>query len=134
VADRSVELFTAIYATLAADAGLTALIGPGSVYDHVTPGAVLPYVVIGDETATDYGAALVDGQEHTITIHTWSETPSSLQVKLIQAAIRNALHERVLALAAGNCVNLRQEFKETLRDPDGITHHGVQRFRAVTQN
>lgn len=133
MADRSVELFAAIYATLATNAGLIALIGSGRVWDHVKPGAPLPYVVIGDETALDYGSSLSDAQEHTLTVHTWSDAPSSLQVKQMQAAVRAALHERPLTLTAGTCTQIRQEFKETLRDPDGITHHGVQRFRAVTE-
>ena len=30
-------------------------------------------------------------------------------------------------------VNLRFEFAEAARDPDGITYHGVIRFRAVTE-
>lgn len=133
MADRSVELFAAIYAQLANNAALTALIGSGRVWDHVKPGAALPYVVIGDETAVDYGTSLTDAQEHTITVHTWSEAPTSLQVKRMQAAVRAALHERPLTLSAGTCAQIRQEFKETMRDPDGITHHGVQRFRAVTE-
>lgn len=135
MADRSVALFAAIYATLASNAPLTALLGgTGRVHDHVAPGAPLPYVVIGDETAIDAGSTLSDAQDHTITIHTWSEAPSSLEVKRLQGAVRDALHEASLVLSAGRCTQIRQEFKETLRDPDGITHHGVQRFRAYTED
>ncbi len=132
MADRSVELFSAIYAKLSGDGALTALIGDGHVYDHVAAGALPPYVVIGDETATDYASALVDAQEHTITLHAWSEKPTTLEVKRIMAAVRAALHEQALTLSAGSCVQIRQEFKETSRDPDGYSHHGVMRFRAVT--
>ncbi len=133
MADRSVELFAAIFAQLSASPAVTSLIGAGRIHDHVPAGAPLPYVVIGDETAADDGSSLTDGQEHTITVHTWSEAPTSLEVKRLQAAVRTALHEVALTLSAGRCVQIRQEFKETLRDPDGITHHGVQRFRAVTE-
>lgn len=142
MADRSIELFTAIYAALDASAPLAALIGAGRVFD--TPPAansalsdnqlVPPYVVIGDETANDYGSSAGDAQEHTITIHSWTEKPSTLHVKRIMAAVRNALHEQSLSLSGGNLVYLRQEFKETFRDPDGVSQHGVQRFRALTEN
>lgn len=139
MADRSVELFTAIYTALSGNAPLTALIGVGRVYDtppaQVSDGQLVPpYVVIGDETANDYGSRGGDAQEHTITIHTWTETPTTLLVKRIMAAVRNAMHEQSLALGGGNLVYLRQEFKETFRDPDGVSQHGVQRFRALTEN
>jgi Protein of unknown function (DUF3168) len=133
MADHSVDLFTAIYATLAADVPLQALLGTGErIWDHVKPGAKPPYVVLGEETATDYASTLVDAQEHTITIHAWSEKPSTLEVKRIMAAVRDALHERKLVMWSGTCVQMRMEFKEAFRDPDGISHHGVMRFRAVT--
>ena len=132
MADRSVELFSAIYAALRDDATLTALIGAGRVFDNVPAGTSPPYINIGDETATDLGSSLTDGQEHTITIHVWSEQPSSLEVKRIMAAIRDVLHERPPTLSAGTCSLLRQDFKDTLRDPDGFSHHGVLRFRANT--
>lgn len=134
MADRSIELQAGIYAALAGDAALVALIGPDRVWDHVKPGAPVPYVAIGDGTAVDAGGTGVDAQEHTLTIHCWSERPSSLEARRIIAAIRAALHERPPTLSAGRCANLRCEYHETLREPDGITHHGVMRFRAVTQD
>jgi Protein of unknown function (DUF3168) len=134
MADRSVELFTAIYSALSGNAPLTALIGSSRVFDTPPPGQLPPYVVIGDETANDFGSSAGDAQEHTVTIHTWSEKPSTLQCKQIMSAIRVALHDVDLVLGGGSLVNLRQEFKETFRDPDGVTHHGVQRFRALTEN
>lgn len=134
MADRSVELYSALYATLAGHAPLTALIGAGHVYDIVPAGAPCPYVVIGDETAIDRGASQVDAQEHTVTVHVWSEAASTLPCKRIQAAVRAALHEQVLALSAGTLCLLRCEFKETMRDPDGVSVHGVLRFRAVTNS
>jgi hypothetical protein len=134
MADRTVELQAGLFAALGSDADLTALIGAGRIHDHVKPGAPLPYVVIGDGTAVDAGGIEVDAQEHTLTIHCWSETPSTLQVKRMVAAVRAALHDRPPVLEAGRCTNLRCEYHETIRDPDGITHHGVMRFRAATQD
>lgn len=133
MADRSLELAAAVYATLAGNAALTAVLGgTGRIHDHVQPGSPLPYVTIGDGQAADYGGSDVDAQEHTLTIDCWSETPSSLELRRIMAAVRAALHDADLTLSAGRCANIRQESSQTLRDPDGITHHGVLRFRAVT--
>ncbi len=40
---------------------------------------------------------------------------------------------RRLTLAGHRLVNLRQEFAEHRREPDGETIHGIARFRAVTE-
>lgn len=129
----SVALFSAIYSALSSDAALTAALGgAGRIYDTPPEAAAVPYVVIGEETATDYSSSLTDAEEHTVTIHVWTEARSSLPNKTIQGLVRGALHEQGLALSAGTLCNLRCEFRETLRDPDGLSWHGVLRFRAVT--
>lgn len=131
MASRSVELFSALYSTLSTDAPLTALIDIGQVFDYPLTGAQPPYVVIGDETAINDGSDLVDAQEHTITIHVWSEQQSTLEAKRIIQAVRNALHMQRPTMSAGRIVNLRNEHQEIMRDPDGVSIHGVMRFRAV---
>ena len=134
MADRSVELFAALRTALAGDATLTTVLGGSSrVHSAMAPaGAPPPYVVIGDETAADYGASDGDSQEHTVTMHVWTEEPGKLKCLQAMSAVRAALHDVALALSGGLLVNLRCEFKETFRDPDGVSQHGVMRFRAVT--
>ena len=135
MADRSIELQAAIYAALTAHAGLTAELGTSaSVYDNAPASAATPYVVIGDETATDYASALVDALEHTIMVHSFTEDQSRLSCLRLQKQIRDALHEAALTLSAGVCVQIRQEMRQTMRDPDCMSWHGVQRFRAVTNS
>ena len=139
MADRSIELFSAIYAALNGDPQLTALIGAGRVFNGVKDGQFPPYVDIGDDTASDDSSSLVDAQEHTITLHVWTEQPvAGLSAKglcmSVMACVRAVLHDADLVLSAGVLVNLRQEFRETMRDPDGVSWHGVQRFRAVTNS
>lgn len=139
MADRTQELAAALYTQLSGHAPLTALIGAGKVFNGVKDGTPLPYVDIGEETATDYGAVSIDAQEHTQTVHVWTEQPlnggsARLQCLQIVAAVRAALHEQVLSLSSGTLCNLRCEYRETLRDPDGVSWHGVLRFRAVTNS
>ncbi len=139
MADRSAEMFAAIYTALNGDTALIALVGSGQVFNGVKAGTAAPYIDIGDDTGNDYGSSVIDAQEHTITIHSYTEQPvASMSARLalfaIMARIRAVLHEASLTLSAGALVNLRQEFRETLRDPDGVSWHGVQRFRAVTNS
>ena len=48
-------------------------------------------------------------------------------------AVRTALHDQPLTLTGHRLINLRHEFSEARRDPDGETIHGIARFRAVTE-
>ena len=45
----------------------------------------------------------------------------------------DALDRQALSLTGHNLVLLRFEFSQAMLDPDGLTRHGVQRFRALTQ-
>src|ERR1051325_9629155 len=128
MADRSAELHAALYTALAGSAALTALISAGAVLSGVRDGTKPPYVDIAEATATDYSGDLVDAQEHTITVHAWTEQPVSggTAKKLcldVVAAVRAALHMASLVLSAGTLCNLRCEMTEMLRDPDGISWH-----------
>ena len=51
--------------------------------------------------------------------------------KNIMDRIHDLLHDSNLSVTGFNLVNLRFEFSDILRDPDGITRHGVMRFRAI---
>jgi hypothetical protein len=46
--------------------------------------------------------------------------------------IHDLLHDVSLAVSGVNLINLRFEYSDIMRDPDGITRHGVMRFRAIT--
>lgn len=138
MADRTYEMLVAIVAALAADSSVLAIVGAdatGAKVYSASPGEVTaPYVVVGDVTSLDYPMSAMDGQEHTVTVHCWTEQESKAQVLRLMAAVRAALHDRPPRMSAGDFVNLRCEFGQTLADPDGRSMHGVLRFRAVTHN
>lgn len=101
------------------------------VYDDVPEGVSYPYVVIGEETATNFGTKTVDAVEHTITIHCWSQYRGRREIKEIMESTYQILHDADITVSGASLVNLRQEFATTLAENDGITRHGVMRFRAV---
>jgi hypothetical protein len=41
------------------------------------------------------------------------------------------LHESSLSVSGASLVNLRFEFSDVIKENDGLTSHGLQRFRAV---
>ena len=123
-------LQTTIYSTLSNDNTLTNTLGAG-VFDEVVENAAYPFVALGEETAIDYSTKDLNGGEFTINIHVWSQYKGAKQTKEIMDRIHDLLHDSSLSVSGFNLANLRFEFSDILRDPDGITRHGVMRFRAI---
>jgi hypothetical protein len=101
------------------------------VFDDVPEGTAYPYVVIGEETASNNGTKTLDGIEHTLTIHAWSQYRGRREIKEIMQSVYENLHNTDISISGASLVNIRQEFNTTLAETDGITRHGVMRFRAV---
>lgn len=123
----------AVYEKLSADSALTTMMGGMRIHDDVPRGLEPPYVTLGQSTVTDWSTGSDQGHEHVLTLHVWSRERGRRQVHEIMGGVRSALHDAALAPEGHRLVNLRQEFAETRRDPDGETYHGIVRFRAVTE-
>ena len=117
-------VFTALDAALAC-----------SVYDTVPPNSAFPYVSFGEDTVVDWSAALIDGEDFTLTLHAWDRARGRKSVREILATIKDTLHEQPLTVSGRTLVELRFDFSTVLDDPDGQTIHGVIRFRGlITRN
>lgn len=132
--DSQWVLQQAVYAALRADPAVKGLLGdPARIYDHVPPSSPFPYLVLGEATAVPFDAKTEDGMEQTLTLHTWSRARGLKETKEVMAAVTDALDSQALALSGHALVLLRFEFASTFLESDGLTRHGVQRFRAITQ-
>jgi len=128
---HSWNLQKAIYAKLN-DATISgASVSDVPVYDDVPEGTAAPYINIGEETAINNGTKTVDAVEHTLTIHVWSEYRGRYEIKHIMQQVYQNLHNTAITVSGASLVNIRQEFATTLEEADGITRHGVMRFRAI---
>lgn len=128
---HSWNLQKAIYSKLN-DATISgASISDVPVYDDVPEGTSAPYINIGEETAINDGTKTVDAVEHTLTIHIWSEYRGRYEIKHIMEQVYQNLHNTAISVSGASLVNIRQEFSTTLEEADGITRHGVMRFRAI---
>lgn len=127
----------AVYDRLTADAGLTALLAEGAagVFDHVPQASAFPYVTIGEASAVpgELASKTEPALAQSLTLHVWSRDRGFGETKRILAALTAALDDAPLTVAGQTLVALRFEFAATFLDPDGLTRHGVQRFRAWTQ-
>jgi len=131
--EASNAIQAAVYTALSNDPALTAMVGPNGVFDVDGPKLIFPRVSIGDDTAKDFDTCTSDGQETTVTIHTWSQSQGRHEVKSLMSNVYRILHKSDLAISGQTLVMMRCEFGQTYLDPDGITFHGVQRFRTITQ-
>ena len=123
-------LQSSIYTALNVSAITTTL--ACGVYDEVVEGNSYPFITLGEETAIDYSTNNLVGAETTINIHVWSRYKGSKQTKQILDKIHDLLYDVSLTVSGVNLINLRFEYSDIMRDPDGITRHGVMRFRAIT--
>lgn len=102
------------------------------VYDDVPQGAAMPYVAIGDSTIAPAGTKTGDGEDHSLTLHVWSQYAGRREVKELLGQIKAALHGRPLVLAGHALVRLRFDFASDFADVDEQIRHGVIRFAALT--
>ena len=131
MADHSFELQKSIYAKLNTDSTIKTTYS-ATVHDHVSSGTAFPYVVIGEETNTDDSSSKdIDFNEFTLTIHTFSRNRGRKEAKQIMARIYTLLHKASLTITGATHVNTRFEYSDVVREQDGLTYHGVQRFRTI---
>lgn len=126
---HSANLQKAIFTALNGDSTLGNLVT--GVYDCIPDNTAFPYVVIGEETGRNNGTVTLDGLEYTLTMHVWSDYKGSYETKNIMARIYDLLHNQSIAVTGASLVNIRQEFEQIVIDSDGVTRHGIIRFRAV---
>jgi Protein of unknown function (DUF3168) len=129
----ALALQQSIFSTLGAHAGVVALLGDARIYDQVPQPATYPYLSFGQSMIRDADTSTEAGDEHMLTLHIWSRAEGRKETHDLIDAVRSALHQQALTLTGHRLVNLRHEFSEARREPDGDTIHGLVRLRAVTE-
>jgi hypothetical protein len=128
------ELQTAIFAALTNDSALVAELGGAKVYDEPPANAQFPYITFGRTSVYDWSTGTEIGTEQLFTLHIWSKEKGKKEVLEIMELARRRLDQAELPLGGGHeLVNLRLEFAEARHDEDLSLHHGLLRFRAVTE-
>lgn len=120
-------LYAAIYAALIAAPPLGA-----GIYDAVPQDAAYPHVEIGGGQALDWSAQLLRGEETTVEIHVWSRYRGYAEARTLLGKIKDRLHEASLSLTGATFIDCRFVDLDLFTDADGLTRHGVIRFRAWT--
>ena len=132
--DSSLAILAAVRTRLLADAPLSAIVG-NRIYTQAPQDVVFPWVQTGEVQALpfDDGGGCVVGSELFVTFHTWARTQqASVQVFGMNAAIRYSLNGAGFPVAGHVLQLIEFMSSRSMRDPDGITWHGIVEFHAFT--
>ena len=130
--NSAAELQKAIFEALAANGALAAMVGT-RVFDHAPANAAFPYITFGRTSVYDWSTGTESGTEQLFTLHVWSKAKGKKEALEIMELARATLHDAALELEGHKLVNLRLEFSEARYDDRNEAHHGLLRFRAVTE-
>lgn len=104
-------------------------IASGRIYDDVPQNPTFPYVTIGESQSLAADITCRDGEEEYVDLHIWSQYSGQKELKDIAAAIHAALHGVSLSAAGRSSAHAFIQSVRTMRDPDGVTRHGVVTVR-----
>lgn len=124
------ELQDAAFDRLAADATLETLLGAADrILDDAPEKQAYPYIIVGEDSELPNETMGTVGVEQTLVFHIWSQYKGSKQVKQIHARMKALLHRWQPTASGWDTTQMLFEFFEIVRDPDGITRHGISRYR-----
>ncbi len=129
---HSFALQERIYSTLNGDSTLGGLVN--GIFDSVPEGQTLPVVIIGAQSTSDNGSKNLDGRDYIFNVDVYSDYRGMKEIKNIQKEIYRLLHESSLSVSGASFVDCRCEFTTDILEDDGITRHGVMRFRAFVMD
>jgi hypothetical protein len=125
----------AIYNVLAGSTALQAIIGnPPRLYDHVPPGAVLPYVAFGAMTAQPFDTKTETGFEQIVTLNIWSRYRGAKETHDILQVIYDTLHRRNLTVSGVVFLSCEFHSVDITGLDDGLTTHAAVRYEVITQS
>ena len=128
------SLRRAVQAHLAADAGLTALIGAGRLHEEPPRAAKGVYLVHGEVEADDWSTGSDSGCEQRFGLVVWAgESASARQALEAAAAVVASLNSAPLGLDGHRLINLTWLSSRLARDARSQLPTVTLRFRAVTE-
>ena len=119
---------TALYDALGAAPSLAGV----RIHDDVPDDPAFPFLTIGEARVADYPGA-PGALQHEVRIHAYSRWDGRAELKRIEGAVREALHDAAFAVPGHRLAQCRHVFSDVIRRPDQDSFHAVLRFRLVTE-
>lgn len=129
----SVELQTAVYARLAADPDVSALV-TGRVYDNVPAEPEFPYISFGPSDHYTDDSDCISSRMETLQIDCWARDHGKMRpARELADAVKAALHEYEVEFPVNGLVEMRVTAVRVIGDPDGRTAHGIVTLQAIIE-
>lgn len=123
-------LQSAMRAALVADANITASVPAAQIYDRHQRPEIFPSIVLGECQETLDDMSLERNYFRLFpTLHVWHREPGLIGVKNIAWQIRKTLVDNPVVTLG--LVGFRYNDARFMRDPDGVTSHGVVTFEVL---
>ncbi len=129
----ALELQKALFGALTGDPELASVMDGVRLYDRAPANATFPYLSFGRTSVYDWSTDTEGGSEHLVTLHAWSKERGQSQCHAMLQAIRRCLDESSLTLQSHVLVRLTWGYSEIRYEDRNDLHHGLIRFRAVTE-
>ncbi len=125
---------TAIYAKLTSDTTFMGLVTGVFDWADVPENQPFPYVTLGDITELQDDTMSSRVYDGVYTPHIWTQSTGMKRAKTILARMNQLLHKQPLTLTFGQ-IHVGTWYLTVIltEDPDGITQHGVPRYRILTE-
>ena len=127
------DLLQALFQRLRSDASLSALLGGAGLLEQPADNVAFPYVTCGQTSAFDWDTGADNNADQLVTLHVWSKAFGDAETHAIMDSIKARLADAALAIGPRGQTRLSLEFAEDRYDEDLAVHHGLLRFRAITQ-
>jgi hypothetical protein len=127
------DLLQALFLRLKSDKSLSALLSGAGLLEQAADNAAFPYVTCGQTSAFDWNTGADNNDDQLITLHVWSKAQGEAETVAIMDAIKARLADAALVIGPRGHTRLSLEFTEARYDEDLLVHHGLLRFRALTQ-
>lgn len=103
------------------------------VYDDVPPSSPGRFVTVASGIETPANMKGLKGQETIVEVHQWdSSVRGRMGVLALQGTIYTALDGASIPISGLDLTSIDHEFSTNFLDEDGLTIHGVMRFRVRT--
>lgn len=120
------DYFKAVYVALDATSGLT-----GIISESLSNADPFPKIWIEDGGADDWSNKDDNGLEAFVNLHIGSQKEGTKEIRGLMDKCHSALHNVDLVLANGQSVLCQFVRHDVVIDSDGITRHGIMRFKLL---
>lgn len=108
------------------------LLGTEKVFDNPPRNELPRYITFGEFTSDQWDSHTNNGFQGSLQLDVWTnDMHSSKPCHEIQNRIYQLLHRQDLEVSGYAQINFECSLQTILKDDDGVTHHGVQRFSFI---